>query len=511
MSAFADWPISRKALAAFAAVLAAIFASSAVVFDRLRVIEDARNWRIHSTNVLETVAAALDAILDQETGVHGYLIGGDEKYLEPYHNAAEAFATTMRRLRNLTSDNPSQQRRLDDLDALANKWRSEIAEREIALMAKPETRQEALALETSGAGKVAMDLVRAKVQEIDKVERDLLAERDAQQAHAFGTSYTVTILGGAGALLVAILMSVLLTRGITVPISRMTNAMTILARGDTTVQVPAVGRKDEIGAMAAALQVFKDSIIERHQAQAELAHVNRVATMGQLTASIAHEVNQPIGAAVTNAEAALRWLRATPPDLDEVQQALARIVENGKRASDVVGRIRALVRKAPQQTARFDLNEAIRDVIALSRSEVRRHGVALHSELATNLPTVEGDRVQLQQVILNLIINAVEAMSSLDQGPRELLITTQPHGPIGALVAVRDSGPGLDPQTVDHLFEAFYTTKPDGMGMGLAICRSIIEAHAGQMWAVSNEPRGAIFQFTLSAERDETAPVERPD
>jgi C4-dicarboxylate-specific signal transduction histidine kinase len=233
--------------------------------------------------------------------------------------------------------------------------------------------------------------------------------------------------------------------------------------------------------------------------------------MGQLTASIAHEVNQPIGAAVTNAEAALRWLRATPPDLDEVQQALARIVENGKRASDVVGRIRALVRKAPQQTARFDLNEAIRDVIALSRTEVLRHGVALHSELATNLPTVAGDRVQLQQVILNLIINAVEAMSSLDQGPRELLITTQPHGPIGALVAVRDSGPGLDPQTVDHLFEAFYTTKPDGMGMGLAICRSIIEAHAGQMWAASNEPRGAVFQFTLSAERDETAPVERPD
>ena len=131
-----------------------------------------------------------------------------------------------------------------------------------------------------------------------------------------------------------------------------------------------------------------------------------------------------------------------------------------------------------------------------------RHGVALHSELATNLPTVAGDRVQLQQVILNLIINAVEAMSSLDQGPRELLITTQPHGSIGALVAVRDSGPGLDPQTVDRLFEAFYTTKPDGMGMGLAICRSIIEAHAGQMWAISNEPRGAVFQFTLSAERD---------
>ena len=303
----------RKALAAFAAVVAAIFVSSAIVFDRLRVIDDARNWRIHSTDVLETVAAALDAILDQETGVHGYLIGGDEKYLEPYHKGAEAFAATMRRLRNLSSDNPSQQRRLDDLDALANKWRSEIAEREIALMAKPETRQEALALETSGAGKVAMDLVRAKVEEIDRVERDLLAERDTRHAHAFATAYTVTILGGTGALLVAILMSVLLTRGITVPIARMTNAMTLLARGDTTVQVPAVGRKDEIGAMAAALQVFRDSIIERHRAQAELAHVNRVATMGQLTASIAHEVNQPIGAAVTNAEAALRWLRANPP------------------------------------------------------------------------------------------------------------------------------------------------------------------------------------------------------
>jgi len=502
VSAFADWPISRKALAAFAAVVAAIFASSAIVFDRLRVIEDARNWRIHSTDVLETVGAALDALLDQETGVHGYLIGGDEKYLEPYHKGAEAFAATMSRLRELTSDNPSQLRRLDDLDELAKKWRSEIAEREIALMAKPETRQEALALETSGAGKAAVDLVRAKVEEIDRVERDLLAERDARQAQAFATAYTVTILGGTGALVVAILMSVLLTRGITVPITRMTNAMTILSKGDTTVQVPAVGRKDEIGAMAAALQVFRDSIIERHRAQAELAHVNRVATMGQLTASIAHEVNQPIGAAVTNAEAALRWLRANPPDLDEVRQALARIVENGKRASDVIGRIRALVRKAPQHTSRFDLNDAIRDVIALSRSEVLRHGVALHSELATDLPAVAGDRVQLQQVILNLIINAVEAMSSLDQGPRELLITTKPHASVGALVAVRDSGPGLDPRTVDRLFEAFYTTKPDGMGMGLAICRSIIEAHAGQMWATSNEPRGAVFQFTLFADRD---------
>jgi C4-dicarboxylate-specific signal transduction histidine kinase len=243
-------------------------------------------------------------------------------------------------------------------------------------------------------------------------------------------------------------------------------------------------------------------------AQAELAHVNRITTMGQLTASIAHEVNQPIAAAITNAQAALRWLGAQPPDLDEVGQALRRIVENGKRASDVIGRIRALIKKAPPRRRRFDLNEAILDVIALTRSEILRHGVSLQTQLASGLPLIEGDRIQLQQVLLNLLMNAVEAMSGIGEGTRALQISTEAEATGGVLVTVRDSGPGLDPANEDRVFEAFYTTKPEGMGMGLAISQSIIEAHGGRMWATANEPRGAVFQFTVPPEREESASPE---
>jgi PAS domain S-box-containing protein len=238
-------------------------------------------------------------------------------------------------------------------------------------------------------------------------------------------------------------------------------------------------------------------------AQANLAHANRVATMGQLTASIAHEVNQPIAAAVINAQAALRWLETNPPDLEEVRNALGRVVESGGRAGDVIRRIRAVINKAPPRRSRFDLNEAVRDVIALTHSEALKHGVSVESRLATDLPSVEGDRVQLQQVILNLIMNAIEAMIGAGDVPRELRLSTETDAAGGVRVAVRDSGPGLDPQSVARMFEAFYTTKPEGMGMGLAICRSIVEEHGGRLWAAANEPRGAVFQLTLPAERAE--------
>jgi PAS domain S-box-containing protein len=246
---------------------------------------------------------------------------------------------------------------------------------------------------------------------------------------------------------------------------------------------------------------------ELRQAQAELAHVTRVTTLGELTASIAHEVNQPITGVVTNAQAGLRWLRAEPPNLDEIRVILGGIIKDGRRAGDVIHRIRALVKKAPPSMARFDLNEAVLDVIALTRSELLSHGVSLHDQLATGLPLIEGDRVQVQQVILNLILNAVEAMSCIG-GAREMRISTAREISNGVLITVKDSGPGLDSQSVDRLFDAFYTTKPDGMGMGLAICRSIIEAHGGRLWATANEPRGAVFQFTLPLERDDTVPAE---
>jgi PAS domain S-box-containing protein len=233
--------------------------------------------------------------------------------------------------------------------------------------------------------------------------------------------------------------------------------------------------------------------------QMELAHANRVATMGQLTASIAHEVKQPIAATVSNAQAGLRWLIREPPDLEEVRQALACIAKDGKRAGDVVGRIRDLIQKAPPRKDRFDLNGAIREVIELTRGEAVKNGVSAQTELTDNLPLMDGDRVQLQQVMLNLIINAVEAMSGLTEGPRELLISAGKAEMGGVLVTVRDSGPGLAPAALERLFEAFYTTKPNGLGMGLSICRSIIEAHDGRLWASANVSRGATFQFTLPA------------
>jgi len=242
--------------------------------------------------------------------------------------------------------------------------------------------------------------------------------------------------------------------------------------------------------------------------QAELEHVNRVTTMGQLTASIAHEIRQPIAATVTNAQAGLRWLDRQPPDLEEARQAFGCIVREGNRASDVIGRIRALIRKAPSRNEYLDINGAIREVVELTHGEAVKNGVSVRMNLADGLPVIEGDRVQLQQVVLNLIINGVEAMSGVSKGTRELLIGTGKAEAGGVLVAVRDSGPGLDPMTANRLFEAFYTTKPNGMGMGLAICRSIIEAHGGRLWASTNEPRGAAFQFTLPLERDEAVAAE---
>jgi C4-dicarboxylate-specific signal transduction histidine kinase len=234
--------------------------------------------------------------------------------------------------------------------------------------------------------------------------------------------------------------------------------------------------------------------------QTEVAHASRVATMGQLTASIAHEVNQPIAAMVTNAEAAQLWLDREPPRLAEVRQALTRIVKDGIRAGDVIGRIRELIKKAPPRKDLVDINEAIREVIELARGEAVKTGVTVQTHLEAGLPPVYGDRVQLQQVMLNLIVNAVEAMGSASDGPRELQIDTAEAGPGGVLVVVRDSGPGLTPGTHERLFDAFYTTKSTGLGMGLSICRSIIEAHGGRLWAEPNKPRGTVFQFLAPAQ-----------
>src|SRR5258706_337079 len=234
------------------------------------------------------------------------------------------------------------------------------------------------------------------------------------------------------------------------------------------------------------------------QMQSDFAHMNRVSVMGELVASLSHEITQPIASARIYARAAQNFLDMQPPDLGEVREALAGIVGNAGRAGDIIERIRDQIRKAPPRKERFDLNAAINEVIALGRSAIIKNRVWVQTRLSEGLFPVHGDRVQLQQVVLNLLLNAVEAMGSVEAAPRELLISTkQDH--TGVLVAVHDSGPGIHPEHPERVFNSFYTTKPSGTGMGLSICRSIIDAHGGRLWAEANEPRGAIFQFTLPA------------
>jgi PAS domain S-box-containing protein len=233
------------------------------------------------------------------------------------------------------------------------------------------------------------------------------------------------------------------------------------------------------------------------QAQSDLARLNRVMVLEEIAASIAHEVNQPIAAVITNANAGLRWLGARKPDLDEVRQALGRIVRDGSRAGEVIGRIRALAKKMPPRRELLDINEAIGEVVALIHTEMQRNRVRFQSRFADDLPLVFADRVQLQQVMINLIVNAIEAMSGTSDRPRELTIVSGIDDPNDVFAEVHDTGPGLDPEQFDRLFQSFYTTKPEGIGMGLAISRSIVDAHGGRLSAAPNKPHGALFRFTL--------------
>ena len=239
------------------------------------------------------------------------------------------------------------------------------------------------------------------------------------------------------------------------------------------------------------------------QMQWDFAHMNRVSMMGELAASLSHEISQPIASVRNNAHAAQNFLNMQPPNLREVGEALSCVVSDTDRAGDIIGRIRDHMKSAAPRKEHFDLNEAINEVILLGRSAIIKNGVSVQTRLSEGLFPIHGDRVQLQQVVLNLLLNAVEAMGSVEAKPRDLLISTeQDHR--GVLVAVRDSGPGLDPSHLERVFDAFYTTKSSGMGMGLSICRSIIEAHGGRLWAEANEPRGTIFQFTLPAVQSST-------
>lgn len=231
--------------------------------------------------------------------------------------------------------------------------------------------------------------------------------------------------------------------------------------------------------------------------ETELAHVTRVMTLGELTASIAHEVNQPLAAIVTNGNACLRWLAGAQPNFVEAKSAVERIIKDSYRASEVISRVRTLVKKAPPRNDLVDLNEVISEVLSLAQNQARRNRVSLKRHLADDLPPVLGDRVQLQQVILNLVVNGLEAIANNKNGERELSISSAKDESNNLIVTVRDTGAGLDAANLERVFDAFFTTKADGMGMGLAISRTIIESHGGRLWATSNSPQGAVFQFTL--------------
>jgi PAS domain S-box-containing protein len=240
------------------------------------------------------------------------------------------------------------------------------------------------------------------------------------------------------------------------------------------------------------------------QMQSDFAHMNRVSTMGELAASLAHEILHPIATARNNARAGMRFLEMSPPNLEEAMEALGCVVRDADRARDIVGRMRNHIRKAPPRKEHFEINEAVNEVIAMVQSVIAKNRIAVSTQLVEGLAPVQGDRVQVQQVVVNLILNAVEAMASAEAGERRLRVSTQPSEENGVLVAVRDSGPGIDPEHLERVFEAFYTTKTSGVGMGLSICRSIIAGHGGRLWAEPNEDRGAIFQFTMPAAQQES-------
>jgi signal transduction histidine kinase len=262
---------------------------------------------------------------------------------------------------------------------------------------------------------------------------------------------------------------------------------------------------DEYGQVAAYIGTAMD-VTERKRAEqererlrqleADLAHINRVSMLGELAASVAHEVNQPLAGVVSNASAGLRWLAGEAPNLEEAREGLRRIVRDGKRAGEVIARIRALTRKAETPREKLDLNETIREVLALVGDEARKHRVIIRTEFTENLSPVSGDRVQLQQVVLNLVMNGIEAMSSVGE-PRELVITTRNVDADRVQVSIEDSGIGIDPEKLGQIFDSFHTTKPGGMGMGLSISRSILQNHGGRLWATSNDGPGATFHFTL--------------
>jgi signal transduction histidine kinase len=244
--------------------------------------------------------------------------------------------------------------------------------------------------------------------------------------------------------------------------------------------------------------------VTAEQAQAHLAHVVRVTTLGEIAASIAHEVNQPLTAIVTNANACTRWMYAQPPNLERAAASIESIVDDATRASEIINRVRAFATRTELKKTWMEINVVIHDVLALMQTRFRENRISVRTNLSNDLPMIFGDRIQLQQVVLNLLVNAIDAINAVPNDGREIHIISSKPNTCGATITIEDSGVGIDPASVDHLFDAFQSTKSDGMGIGLSICRSIIEAHSGQIWAAPNKPRGAAFCFTLPGDLERT-------
>ena len=311
----------------------------------------------------------------------------------------------------------------------------------------------------------------------------------------------------AVALVFSLVLAAALASIVTAPLRRMANATRMIARGDLSVRVQG-SKLEELGDLAASFndmaaklkKSFDDLVGEvemRHEAQAELARVARLTTMGELAASIAHEINQPLAAVVARGNAALRWLAHAPPNLEETRDSIRAILNEGYRASEVIGRIRSLLKHSEPEYVELDINDAIRDVLELTKSALRSRGVVIQTQLSAALPQALGDRVQLQQVIMNLIMNGADAMSAVADRPRILHIGSQVDSAGNVLVSVKDSGTGIDEAIRDIIFKPLFTTKSTGMGMGLSICRSIVEAHGGKLWATPATPYGTDFRFTI--------------
>ncbi|HET6314963.1 MAG TPA: ATP-binding protein, partial [Chloroflexota bacterium] len=370
---------------------------------------------------------------------------------------------------------------------------------ELRLAAEATTRGDTVSVRLTDQAMATAALPQSIVQYVMRTQDSVLLD-DAAAPHAFAADATLGAPHARSILCVPLLNQAKLTGVLYLDNTLTPHVFTPTRSAVLTLLASQAAISLENARLYAERQQAEEAV---RQTQAELAHVARLTTLGELTASIAHEINQPLGAMVNSANACVRWLAAQ--NLERAQQSAVRIVADGQRAADIITRIRALAQNAPPHKDWLDLNTTIRDVLALARSAVHRHGVVVETQLAADVPRIRGDRIQLQQVLLNLLMNAIEAMSDGGDGPRVLGVRSAPDAAPGVLVTVRDSGPGLDPQQLDRLFDAFYTTKPQGLGLGLAISRRIIAAHGGRLWASANVPHGAVLQFTLPIGSEEGA------